>query len=138
MAELKTKQTDASVEKFLSTVKDEWRRKECQTLVRLMKRAMKAEPKMWGKSIVGFGSYHYVYTSGREGDWMMAGFSPRKQNLTVYVMPGLDGFAPLLKKLGPHSRGASCLYIKRLEDLDLKVLETILKQAVVALKKGYR
>lgn len=138
MAELKTKQTDASVEKFLSTVTDEWRRKECQTLVRLMKRATGAEPKMWGKDIVGFGSYHYVYSSGREGDWMMTGFSPRKQNLTVYVMPGLDDFAPLLKKLGRHSRGASCLYIRRLEDLDLKVLETVLKKAVAALKKRYR
>ncbi len=135
MAELKTKQTDASVDKFLASIKDEGRRKDCLALVRRMTRATKSEPKMWGKSIVGFGTYHYVYASGREGDWMMMGFSPRKQNLTLYILPGLDAFAPLLKKLGPHSRGGACLYIKRLEDLDLKVLETILAEAVAALKK---
>lgn len=137
MAELKTKQTDASVEAFLASITDEERRKDCRALVRRMKKATKSEPKMWGQSIVGFGTYHYVYASGREGDWMMMGFSPRKQNLTVYIMPGLDAFAPLLKKLGPHSRGGSCLYIKRLEDLDLKVLETILSRAAAALKKRY-
>ena len=137
MAELKTKQTAASVDRFLASIKDEGRRADCQALVSRMKKATKSEPKMWGKSIVGFGTYHYVYASGREGDWMMMGFSPRRQNLTLYIMPGLDAFAPLLKKLGPHSRGGSCLYIRRLEDLDLKVLETILTKAVAALKKTY-
>ena len=98
MAELKAKRTDASVDAFLATIEDEEHRKDCTTLARLMKQATRSEPTMWGKSIVGFGSYRYVYASGRKGDWMMPGFSPRKQNLTVYVLPGLDGFAPLLKK----------------------------------------
>ncbi len=101
-----------------------------------MKRPRSPGPDV-GKSIVGFGTYHYVYASGREGDWMMMGFSPRKQNLTLYILPGLDPFAPLLKKLGPHSRGGSCLYIQRLEDLDLKVLETILTEAVALLKRKF-
>jgi hypothetical protein len=135
MAELKTKPTDASVGKFLASIKDEGRRKDCETIVRLMKKATKSEPRMWGTSIVGFGSYHYTYASGREGDWMMMGFSPRKQNLTLYILPGIDAFAPMLKTLGPHSRGGSCLYIKRLEDIDLKVLESMLKQAAAALRK---
>jgi hypothetical protein len=135
MAELKTKQTDASVEKFLASIKDEGRREECRTIARMMQKATRSEPKMWGKSIVGFGTYHYVYASGREGDWMMMGFSPRKQNLTLYIMPNLDPFASLLKKLGPHSTGKSCLYIKRLEDINLSVLETIVKNSVTALTK---
>lgn len=138
MAELKTKPNNASVEKFLASIKDEGRQKDCRTIVRLMRKATKAEPKMWGKSIVGFGSYHYVYASGREGDWMMLGFSPRKRDLTLYILPGLAPFVPQLKKLGPHKTGGSCLYLKRLEDVDLKVLESVLAQAAAALKKKAR
>jgi hypothetical protein len=99
-----------------------------------MQKVTASKPVMWGASIVGFGTYHYVYASGREGDWMMMGFSPRKQNLTLYIMPGLAPYAALLRKLGPHSTGKSCLYIKRLEDLDLTVLEAILTQAAADLK----
>lgn len=138
MAELKTKPNNASVEKLLASIKDEGRQKDCRTIVRLMRKATKAEPKMWGKSIVGFGSYHYVYASGREGDWMMLGFSPRKRDLTLYILPGLAPFVPQLKKLGPHKTGGSCLYLKRLEDVDLKVLESVLAQAAAALKKKAR
>ena len=136
MAELKTKQTGASVERFLASIKDEGRRKDCRALVSRMKKATKSEPKMWGKTIVGFGTYHYVYASGREGDWMMMGFSPRKQNLTLYIIPGLDPYANLLDKLGKFKAGKSCLYVKRLTDIDLKVLKQLIDRSVKALPKN--
>ena len=96
--------------------------------MKIMKKATKAEPKMWGPSIIGFGDYHYVYESGREGDWFLAGFSPRSQNLTLYMMGGLDG--ETLKKLGKHKTGKGCLYINRLEDVDVKVLNELIANAV--------
>ena len=102
MAELKTKLTKASVDGFLKGVDDQGRRKDCQALVRLMKRAVKAEPRMWGSSIIGFGDYRYEYASGREGDWFLAGFSPRKQDLTLYIVSGFDRYKPLMAKLGTH------------------------------------
>ncbi len=114
MAELKNKQTKASVEKFLNSVSDKKRRVECNTILQLMKQITKCKPKMWGSSMVEFGSYHYKYESGREGDWFITGFSPRKQNLTLYVMAGFEGYAELMKKLGKHKTGKSCLYVKRL------------------------
>ena len=136
MAELKTKVNDASVDKFLQGVKDEQVREDCYQILDIMQKATKAEPKMWGTSIVGFGSYHYKGKSGREGDWMLTGFSPRKQNLTLYIMPGFDEYQELLEKLGKHTTGVSCLYIKRLEDVDKKVLKEIVSKSVKKMKQS--
>ncbi len=129
-AKLKTQKTNASVTAFLKAVADDERRKDCQTLVRIMKRAVGAEPKMWGSSIVGFGHYHYKYASGREGDWFLAGFSPRKQDLTLYIMAGFDRYDALMGKLGKHKTGKSCLYLKRLADVDVAVLEELVSASV--------
>ncbi len=129
MAELKTKKTEANMEGFLKTIKDEEIRKDCFEIAKMMKKAAKAEPKMWGSSIVGFGEYHYKYESGREGDMMQIGFSPRKQNITLYIMLGADLENPLLKKLGKHTRGKGCLYIKKLADVDKKVLQELINES---------
>jgi hypothetical protein len=130
MAKLKTQKTNASVPAFLKSIADDDRRKDCQTLVRIMKRAVGAEPKMWGASIVGFGHYHYKYASGRENDWFLAGFSPRKQDLTLYIMAGFDRYDALMAKLGKHKTGKSCLYLKRLADVDVAVLEDLITSSV--------
>lgn len=130
MAELKTKKNTASVKSFLKAIKDKSTREDCETITELMQSATKSEPAMWGTSIVGFGQYHYVYASGREGDWFICGFSPRKQNLTLYLMGGLDMQKDLLAKLGKHKAGKGCLYIKGLADIDLKVLKAMIKNSV--------
>jgi hypothetical protein len=137
MAELKNKQTKASVEKFINSVSDKKRREECNTILKLMKHITKSEPKMWGGSMVGFGSYHYKYESGREGDWFITGFSPRKQNLTLYVMAGFEGYAELMKKLGKHKTGKSCLYVKRLEDIDMNLLKELLSKSFEHVRKQF-
>ena len=113
MAELKTKQTDASVDAFLNGIAEDTRRQDCFTLVQIMKKATRAEPRMWGASIVGFGTYRYRYASGREGDWPIIAFSPRKQDLTLYIGSGFARYAELLAKLGRCKTAKSCLYIKR-------------------------
>ena len=136
MTEMKTKQTEASVAAFLKGVGDETRRQDCEILAAIMKRAAKAEPKMWGTSIVGFGSYHYKYASGREGDWPVTAFSPRKQDLTLYIMAGFDRYEALLTKLGKHKTGKSCLYIKRLADVDLAVLKELITASVKHMEGG--
>jgi hypothetical protein len=136
MAELKTKRTDASVEAFLNTIADERKRRDAFAILDLMKKATKAEPKMWGSNIVGFGSYHFKYASGREGDWFVTGFSPRKGNLTLYIMPGFDRYGELLKRLGKHTTGKSCLYIKTLDDVDLPTLRELVKQSVRHMAKS--
>jgi hypothetical protein len=128
MAELKTRVTKASVEKFLDGIKDERKRQDCYELLKIMKKATRAEPKMWGTSIVGFGDHHYVYASGREGDWFHTGFSPRAQNLTLYMMGGFDSEA--LKKLGKYKTGKGCLYIKKLEDVDVKALNDLIAKSL--------
>jgi hypothetical protein len=133
MAELKTKQTKESVEKFLNNVADDQRRKDCFQLVEIMKAATKAEPAMWGTSIVGFGRYQYAYKSGRALEWFLTGFSPRKQDLTLYMMLGLERYDTLLKKLGKHKTGKSCLYIKKLDDVDAPTLKQLIKQSLVDL-----
>jgi len=135
MSELKTKPTQVSVESFLEKVADEDRRKDCQTLLRLMKKASGCQPRMWGSSIVGFGSYHYKYASGHSGDWPITAFAPRKQDLTLYIMPGLNRYGDLLGRLGKHKTGKACLYIKRLSEVDLLVLETLVASAVKDLKQ---
>jgi len=134
MSELKTKVNNASVEKFLNAVVDEQARKDCYEILKIMKQVTKEEPKMWGASIVGFGSYHYKGASGREGDWMLTGFSPRKQNLTLYLMHGFDVHKELLKKLGKHKTSMGCLYIKKLEDVDKKVLKELVAESVKRMK----
>lgn len=135
-AELKTKLNDASVEDFINTVSDEQIRVDCFEIAKIMKQVTKAEPKMWGTSIVGFGSYHYKGASGREGDWMLTGFSPRKQNLTLYIMPGFERYPALMKKLGKFSTGKSCLYIKKLADVDKKVLKELVSESVQFMKNA--
>ena len=135
MAELKTKKNNVSVDKFINSIKDEQVRADCLEIIKTMKQATKAEPKMWGTSIVGFGEYHYKYASGREGDWFLAGFSPRKQNLTLYIMAGFDRYDELLKNLGKHSTGKSCLYIKKLADVDKKVLKELVVESVKIMKQ---
>ena len=135
MAELKTKKTAASVAAFLGAIDDDTMRRDCLAVAKLMQKATKAEPKMWGASIVGFGDYHYKYPSGREADWFVAGFSPRKQNLTLYLMSGVEPYAALLRKLGKHKTGKGCLYIKTLADVDARVLEELVRRAVADLAK---
>ena len=130
MAKLKTAPTKASVGAFLKRIDDDQRREDCETLLRIMQRITRATPVMWGPSIVGFGTYHYKYASGREGDWFLTGFSPRKQALTVYIMAGFQRYPALMKRLGKHSTGSSCLYVKRLEDLDLDVLKELIQESV--------
>ncbi|MGB5288314.1 MAG: DUF1801 domain-containing protein [Ignavibacteriaceae bacterium] len=134
MAELKTKPTKVDVEKFLKSVIDKKRQEDSFKILELMKKITKEEPKMWGPSIVGFGSYHYKYASGREGDFFLTGFSPRKQSLTLYIMSGFKRYDELMKKLGKHKTGSSCLYINKLEDVDLKVLITLITESVKYMK----
>ena len=129
MAEMKTKQTEASVEDFLNLIENDQKREDCFEIVKMMKQVTKKEPKMWGPSIIGFGSYHYKYESGREGDSPQIGFSPRKQNITLYILSGSDHENPLLQKLGKHSTSKVCLYIKRLADVDKKVLQELIKES---------
>jgi len=138
MAEIKTKSNNQNVAKFISNVVDVQKLKDSKAIIKLMKQVTKEEPKMWGGSMVGFGSYRYKYDSGREGDWFITGFSPRKQNLTIYIMPGFDKYDSLMKKLGKHKTGKSCLYISKLEDVDTKVLKELIKQSFQYMKKKYK
>ena len=137
MAELKTKQNRASVSAFLKSVENDQRRKDSQELLAMMKAVTGKAPKMWGDSIVGFGTYHYKYQTGREGDWMVTGFSPRKQNLTVYIMPGFSNYQALLRKLGKYKTSVSCLYLNKLDDVDRKVLKQLVTRAYRDMQKIY-
>ena len=121
----------------MDNIPDEKVRDDCFALIKLMKKATGANPKMWGSSIIGFGNYHYKYDSGHEGDSCLTGFSPRKQNISLYIMPGFTQHPTLLKKLGKHKAGKGCLYIKRLEDVDVNVLESLIKESVGFLKKKF-
>lgn len=126
-AENETQPTKASVATFLDAIEDEDRRRDCKAIARIMRRVSGKRPSMWGSSIVGYGKYHYRYESGREGNFFRTGFSPRKQDITVYVMPGYTDFADILARLGKHRTGKSCLYIKRLSDVDVDVLEELIR-----------
>lgn len=137
MAALKTRPTRRSVKAFIDAVPDPDRRKDCRAVMKIMKVVTGESPKMWGTSIVGYGTYHYKYASGREGDWPVTGFSPRKQDLTLYIMAGCARFPALMKKLGKHKTGVSCLYVKRLSDLDLDVLERLIRESVKQTKRAY-
>jgi len=127
-ADLKTKPTAKSVTAFINTVENETRKRDAKTLLAMMKRITGEKPKMWGPTIIGFGTYHYVYETGREGDMLQVGFSPRKASMVLYVL-GSPNDAALLKKLGKHKHGKSCLYINKLEDVDLDVLEELIDQS---------
>lgn len=129
MADNKTTPNEQNVEQFLNAIEDERKRKDSFAILELMKQITGLEPKMWGSSIVGFGSYHYKYESGREGDAILAGFSPRKQNLTLYHMGGFEQLGDLLSKLGKHTTGKGCLYIKRLDDIDLPTLKALIEES---------
>ncbi len=135
MAELKTKKNTASVDAFLRSVADPKQRQDAGRVMRLMREVTGQKPTMWGASIIGFGNYRCKYPSGRECDWFLTGFAPRKGNLTLYVMPGFDRYGPLLKRLGKHKTGKSCLYIKRLEDVDLPTLRELVRASVEHLKE---
>jgi len=135
VAELKTKQNDASVKEFLGKIADEQKRRDAFTILELMQQITGEKPKMWGPSIVGFGSYHYKYDSGHEGDMCVAGFSPRKEALTLYINSAFEKREPLLKKLGKHKIGKSCLYIKRLEDVSLPVLKELIAESFKVVRK---
>ena len=136
MAELKTRRNKGDVKAFLNSVTDDRKRQEGFAILEMMKQVTGLEPEMWGDSIVGFGSYHYRYASGREGDWFLTGFSPRAQNLTLYIMAGFDDYDGLLKQLGRHSTGKSCLYIKKLEDVDLEVLKELVRKSVAHMSQS--
>lgn len=137
MAKNKTKESGASVESYLAAIQDEARRKDCEALAKLMARATKHPPKMWGSSIVGFGSYHYTYGSGREGDICLVGFSSRKSAITMYGLHAAPSYEALLPKLGRHKAGKGCLYIGSLSDVDRKVLEKLVADAAAAKQRGH-
>lgn len=132
--DLKTKAGVGSVDAFINAQPADIAA-DCSALIASMKKVTGEEPKLWGPSIVGFGQYHYTYDTGREGDWFLVGFSPRKANMTIYISGGFDGADPLLTKLGKHTTGKGCLYVKRLADVDLKVLEKLLASGVKGLEK---
>ena len=137
MADNKTKPTKLSVAAFIDALTDQTRRADAKALVKLMQSATGEEPKMWGPSIIGFGSYHYTYDSGREGDMPVAGFSPRRAATVLYIMTGLSGSEALLAQLGKHTTGKACLYIKKLADVDQKVLEALVVKSVTAMRARY-
>lgn len=138
MAELKTKPTNESADDFVAAVNSDTKREDSQRLLALFRKVTGEEPKMWGTSIIGFGSYHYKSErSSQEGDWPLTGFSPRKQNLTIYIMPGFDAYQDLLSKLGKHKTSVGCLYINKLADVDMAVLEKLVGQAYHDMKQQH-
>lgn len=138
MAENKTRATIASVTEFINSIEDRQKRADARKVAAIMRRVTGKRAKMWGSSIVGYGTYHYKYESGREGDFMITGFSPRKQALTVYIVAGFRRFDTLMGKLGKYKTGKSCLYIKRLSDVDEKVLEKLIDRSVKYMRKNYK
>ena len=137
MAENKTKPNKMSVTAFINGIEDEQRRRDVKKVAAMMREATGSRARMWGANMVGYGQYHYKYDSGREGDFMVTGFSPRKQALTLYVIPGFRHFEALMRKLGKYKTGKSCLYIKRLTDVDEKVLKQLIVASVKYMRKNY-
>lgn len=130
MAELKTRKNDSSVLEFIDSLEDEVKRQDCLTLLQIFKECTNEEPAIWGTSIIGYGSYHFKSEkSSQEGDWMMTGFSPRKQNLTIYIMPGFDRYKKELAELGKYKSSVSCLYIKKLADIKIEPLKRIIQDS---------
>ncbi len=137
-AQNKTVANKLSVSAFLNSIEDEKKRKDAKEVLKFFKELTGLKPAMWGTSIIGFGSYHYVYESGREGDMPITGFSPRKQNMTIYVMSGFDEYKDLLTQIGKHKTGRSCFYYKKNEDIDFKVLEKMVNKSISHVKKRYK
>ena len=137
MSDLKTKQTSKSVADFIDAIDNDTKRDDSRILLKLMEEVVGEKPKMWGDTIVGFGTYRYVYESGRKGDWMLAGFSPRKQNLTIYMMGGFQNQEKLLAKIGKAKTSVGCLYVKKLADIDVEVLKEMIQLSVETVKKRY-
>ena len=137
MAENKTKPTPKSVASYLAEIEDPVRQADCKTIAAMMEELTGSKPKMWGESIVGFGDYRYKYASGREGDWFLAGFSNRKQSLTLYIMGYLEYYTDILENLGTYKHGKGCLYIKKLSDVDLDVLRTLISTSIERLKNHH-
>ncbi len=137
MAGNKTVETNASVTAFINAVEDPQRRADCKKVAAMMRKATGKRAKMWGTNIVGFGRYHYKYASGREGEFMLTGFSPRKRDLTLYIMPGFSGFPALMKRLGTYKTGKSCLYIRSLDDVDEGVLQQLIDASVEHMREKY-
>ena len=138
MATIKTARTTASVSAFLNGMPDARKRSECRSVGKMMREVTGARPHMWGGSIVGYGSYRYRYESGREGSWFLCGYSPRAQNLTIYIMPGFSEFAPLMGKLGKYKTGKSCLYIRSLDEVDTDVLRELVGRSVAVMRSRYQ
>lgn len=137
MAEQKTRPSQSSAEEFIDKIADKKVRDDCFSLIRIMQKVTNEEPRLWGETIVGFGQYHYRYESGHEGFSCLTGFSPRKQNISLYIMPGYENRTELTASLGKHKAGKGCLYIKRLDDIDIHVLEALIRESVAWLKKTY-
>ncbi|MFX0060261.1 MAG: DUF1801 domain-containing protein [Candidatus Hodarchaeota archaeon] len=137
MPELKTKPTDKNVDEFLKKIENPTKRDDSYKILNLMKEVTQEEPKMWGDSIIGFGNYHYKYASGREGEWFLTGFSPRKQSLTLYIMSGFEKYKTLLQKLGKYKTGKSCLYINKLQEINKDILKELVIESVTYMKKQY-
>ena len=137
VAENKTKATKQSPTAFINSIEDTQKRADAKKVAAMMRKATGARATMWGSSMVGFGHYHYKYASGKDGDFMLTGFAPRKQALTIYIMTGFDGFKSLMEKLGKYKTGKSCLYIKRLTDIDTKILERLIVDSVKVMRKNY-
>jgi len=133
MSELKTKPTDRDVTEFLNEIPEEEKRRDCFALADLMQRVTGEKPEMWGESMIGFGRYNYRYASGQTGEWSKTGFAPRKQNITIYIMAYLENFPEIMQRLGKFKTGKSCIYIKRLSDIDISVLEELIRQSLKSL-----
>lgn len=138
MVELKNKETRASVRAFLKDLDNKEKYQDCLEILKIMENVSGKKAKMWGTSMIGFGRYHYKYKSGHEGDWFVTGFSPRKQNLVIYIMPGFSKYQTLMSKLGKYKTGKSCLYIKRLEDINIKVLKQLIARSIKDMQKMYQ
>lgn len=134
MAELKTKVNTASVEEFIATVAEEQKRSDSKVLVKMMREISGCEAEMWGGSIIGFGRHNYKYESGREGEWFLCGFSPRKQSISVYVMGSSKEIEEMISRLGKHKRSKGCLYFKRLADLEVELLKKVIQASVERIK----
>ena len=137
MSDLKTTPNDASVDAYLDSVENAVRRDDSRRVLAMMEKVAGEPPKMWGLSLVGFGSYHFTYASGREGDWPIVAFAPRKQNLALHIMPGFERYGDLLAKLGKHRTGRSCLYVNKLADIDFAVLEELVRESVSDMRRRY-
>lgn len=138
MATNKTVPTKTSVTEYIRTLDSSQRRADSKVIMKMMRKITGHRPVMWGDTLIGYGKYHYVYDSGREGDACLTGFSPRKQNMVIYIMPGFKSYSALLKKLGKHKTSVSCLYFNKLADLDYQVLEKLIEKSVVEMRKRYK